>query len=52
MTRNLPYDTKDLQRKDREHVLHPWANLETRRADDPLIVAEADNIYKIGRAHV
>lgn len=45
MTRNLPYDTKDLQRKDREHVLHPWANLETRRADDPLIVAEADNIY-------
>ena len=45
MTRNLPYDTEDLQRKDRAHVLHPWASLETRRADDPLIVAEADNIY-------
>jgi len=45
VTRNLLYDTEDLQRKDRAHVLHPWASLATRRADAPLIVAEADNIY-------
>ncbi len=45
MTRNLPYDTEDLQRKDRAHVLHPWASLATRRKDTPLIVAEAEGIH-------
>ena len=43
--KNFPYDTADLQKKDRENVLHPWAPLETRRETDSFIVAESENIY-------
>ena len=43
--KNFPYDTADLQKKDRENVLHPWAPLETRREADSFIVAESENIY-------
>ncbi len=45
MTKNFPYDTSALQKMDREHVLHPWAPLETRRDDDSLIIAQAEGIY-------
>ncbi len=45
MKKNFPYDTKDLQKKDRENVLHPWAMLETRRETDSFIVAEAEDIF-------
>ena len=45
MQSNFPYDTEELQRKDREHVLHPWATLETRKTENPLILAESESIY-------
>ena len=45
MTRNLPYDTKDIQEKDKRHVLHPWHDLTTAREVDPFVVAEAENIH-------
>lgn len=45
MKTNFPYDTKDLQKKDRENVLHPWAMLETRRQTDSFIVAESEDIF-------
>ncbi len=45
MRTNFPYDTEALWNKDRKHVLHPWAVLETAEAEGSMIVAESEGIY-------
>jgi len=46
MTRsNLPYDTEDLRRKDRDHFIHPWTDFSTFKETGSDVIAESEGIY-------
>ena len=45
MKENSPFDTKNLWTKDKDHVLHPWADLGTAREKGSLIIAKSEGIY-------
>jgi len=45
MLNKLRYDTTDLRKKDREHIIHPWEDLGIAATRQTLVVAEAKGAY-------
>ena len=44
--KNFPsYDTEDLWRKDRDHVIHPWTDFATFKEEGSMVIAESDGCY-------
>ncbi|MEM7537128.1 MAG: aminotransferase [Chloroflexota bacterium] len=39
------YDTQDIWRKDRDHVIHPWADFSVFKEKGSLVVAESEGAY-------
>ena len=39
------YDTEDIRRKDRDHVIHPWPDFSTFKEEGSEIFAESEGIY-------
>lgn len=39
------YDTQDLWRKDRDHILHPWADFPTFEKEGALVMTESEDAY-------
>lgn len=42
---NFAYDTEDLWRKDRDHVIHPWTDFATFKEEGSTVMAESDGVY-------
>ena len=42
---NFSYDTEDLWRKDRDHLVHPWTDFATFKDEGSLILAESEGAY-------
>jgi len=52
---NFNYDTKDIWRKDRDHVVHPWTDFATFKDEGSLILAESEGAYVLdseGRRYI
>ena len=43
--RNLPYDTHDLRKKDRDHNIHPWTDFSTFKEEGSMVMAESEGCY-------
>ena len=39
------YDTEDIRRKDRDHIIHPWTDFSTFKEEGSEIFAESEGVY-------
>ncbi len=45
MVSNVKFDTKDLWRKDRDHIIHPWTDFSTFQEQGSVVMADSDGAY-------
>ncbi len=45
MVSNVKFDTEDLWRKDKDHIIHPWTDFATFQEQGSVVMADSDGAY-------